>query len=516
MEHEEHAHLVELTPDDIHGKGLKKNVIGLPGSITIALASVAPAFSLAATIGFLALEVGNQAPAVMIVAFIPILLVAFAYRELNRVMPDSGTSFTWGTKAFGPWVGWMAGWGLAASGIIFVANAADVVSNYTLQLFGADNLADNKLVVIAIGVTFIVLMTWVTYRGLEGSTKMQYGLVAIQYIVLIVLAIVAIISAGNGSGVDGGQAFSWSWLNPLELSDWGSFTAAFLLALFIYWGWDTALAVNEETSNSTKTPGRAGVISTVLLLSLYLLVTVAVLMYAGLGDTNGLGNVDNAGDVFNLIAEPLLGSWGAPLLVLTVLLSTAAALQTTIMPTARGALAMGVYKAAPASFARISPKFLTPSYATVLMGLVGTIFYVGLKLISANILEDTIASIGLAIAFYYGITAYACVWWFRKEIFLSVRNFFVLGLFPLLGGIILTAAFIRSAMDMVSPDYGNTSLFGVGGVFILGVGSLLFGVVLMVIYSRIAPPFFKGNTLHKDTPILVREEVGLDEIPGVS
>ena len=47
-------------------------------------------------------------PAIILVGFIPMLLVAFGYRELNRAMPDSGTSFTWGARAFGPWIGWLA------------------------------------------------------------------------------------------------------------------------------------------------------------------------------------------------------------------------------------------------------------------------------------------------------------------------------------------------------------------------------------------------------------------------
>jgi amino acid transporter len=101
------------------GKGLKPGALGLWGNTVIGLASTAPAYSLAATLGY---EVGDQAPAMFIVAFIPMLLVALAYRDLNRAAPDCGTVFTWGTKAFGPIVGWLGDWGLAVSGIIVLAN----------------------------------------------------------------------------------------------------------------------------------------------------------------------------------------------------------------------------------------------------------------------------------------------------------------------------------------------------------------------------------------------------------
>jgi amino acid transporter len=91
------------------GKGLKAGALGLWGNVTIGLASTAPAYSLAATLGYVVLEVGDKAPGMFIVAFIPMLLVALAYRDLNRAAPDCGTTFTWGTKAFGPIVGWLAG-----------------------------------------------------------------------------------------------------------------------------------------------------------------------------------------------------------------------------------------------------------------------------------------------------------------------------------------------------------------------------------------------------------------------
>ena len=46
----------------------------------------------------------------------------------------------------------------------------------------------------------------------------------------------------------------------------------------------------------------------------------------------------------------------------------------------------------------------------------------------------------------------------------------------------------------------------IGGVFLTGIGALVVGVVLMFIYRAVNPPFFKGETLNKDTPILVPED----------
>ena len=70
----------------------------------IGVASVAPAYSLAVTLGFITAikGVGVHAPGIMIAAFVPMLLVATAYKYLNRADPDCGTTFAWATRAMGP------------------------------------------------------------------------------------------------------------------------------------------------------------------------------------------------------------------------------------------------------------------------------------------------------------------------------------------------------------------------------------------------------------------------------
>ena len=153
----------------------------------------------------------------------------------------------------------------------------------------------------------------------------------------------------------------------------------------------------------------------------------------------------------------------------------------------RGTLAMAVYKALPSRFGTVHPRYKTPGFSTLIMGVIAVAFYVGMTLISENILADTILSLGLAIAFYYAITGYACVWYFRREAFASFRNFIYKFLFPLLGALLLTGAFVKSAIDMLDPDYGYTVIFGIGGVFVVGVGSLLLGVVLNGTTREAAP-----------------------------
>lgn len=496
-----------VQPPTGRGKGLATGTLGLAGSVVIGLASTAPVYSLAATLGFVVLAVGAQAPIAIILAFVPMLLIAFAYRELNTAVPDCGTTFTWATKAFGPWVGWMGGWGVAIAGIIVLANLAQIAGIYFWLLIAPD-IADNVPIVTATGVVFIAAMVYVSYRGLEIGERLQNILLGVQYLALVLFVVFALGSVFAGTAPEGAVLPSLEWFNPFAFDSLPGFTEAILLSIFIYWGWDTCLALNEETRDPQKTPGRAAVISTLVLVVTYVAVSVAAMAYAGLGETGiGLANESNADDVFFALKDAIFGPW-AWLLVVAVMVSAISSTQTTILPTARGTLAMAAYQALPRRFGTVHPRFRTPSFSTFVMGVVAVVFYVGMTLVSENILADTILSLGLAIAFYYGITGYACVWYFRREIFSSARDFFFKGLFPLLGALMLTAAFVQSLFDMIQPDYGYTVLFGIGGVFVVGVGSLLVGVVLMIVWSFFAGsrPFFRGESLNRDSAVLVPDD----------
>jgi amino acid transporter len=492
----------EITPKA--GKGLESGALGLWGNVTIGLASTAPAYSLAATLGYVVLEVTDRAPAMFILAFIPMLLVAIAYRELNRAAPDCGTTFTWGTKAFGPWVGWMGGWGVAVSAIIVLANVAEIAAIYMLRVFGLDALAENPVIKVGLGIVFIAVMTYIAYRGIVISERIQAVLVTFQFVVLIVMAVIALAKVFGGTAGEQAVRPELVWFSPFGLET-GAVAQAVILCIFIYWGWDSCLAVTEETKDSDRTPGRAALISTVILLLTYVLVAVAIQSFAGLGDTGiGLGNEENSDDVLTIVGEPVLGVALTTVLLLTVAVSAAASTQTTILPTARGALAMAVYGAIPGRFSSIHPRYKTPGFATIVMGITSVGFYLVLSVISENALADSVASLGLAVAFYYGVTAFACVVYFRRTLFRSARHFFLRGLLPLLGGIGMTWAFVFSAINMADPENSSSAPIGpLGATFVIGVGMLALGVPLMIACAIRLRAFFRGETLNADTPILV-------------
>src|SRR3954465_12834555 len=130
--------------EERESKGLRAGAIGLVGSVVVGVASTAPAYSLAASLGFIVVggdsPAGGKAPAIILLAFIPMYFIAQAYKELNQADPDCGTTFTWSTRAFGAIAGWMGGWGIIIADVIVMANLAYIAGQYTFVFIGGFGL----------------------------------------------------------------------------------------------------------------------------------------------------------------------------------------------------------------------------------------------------------------------------------------------------------------------------------------------------------------------------------------
>jgi amino acid transporter len=139
------------------------------------------------------------------------------------------------------------------------------------------------------------------------------------------------------------------------------------------------------------------------------------------------------------------------------------------------------------------PRYRTPTVATLVMGTVSALFYVMLTAVSKNVLADSASATGLLIAFYYGLTGFACIWFFRRDLLRSPRAFLVKGILPLVGGLTLLGAFVLSIKSYWPAASSYSSFHGIGGIFLIGAGSLVVGVVLMVVTARFMPRYFKDG-----------------------
>ena len=505
--------------EESRDKGLKTGALGLVSSVVIGVASTAPAYSLAATLFFVVAAVGLKSPLVALLAFVPMLLCSIGFSELNKADPDCGTTFIWSTRAFGPKTGWAGGWAVVAADVLVMASLAQVAGQYAFFLFQGPNSAigvdASSPWVLLVGVLWIGAMTYICYRGIEVSANFQKALLSIEIVMLMVLSVTALVRVFGSHPPHGSLHPSLSWLSPSHLP-LSAFVSGIILMLFIYWGWDTALSVNEETADKSRTPGRAGIISTILLLVTYLIVITAVQAFAGIGSKGvGLTNPAHQFDVLSVTGGAIFGTSGlgmvlSRLLILMVLSSAAASTQTTILPTARTTLSMAAYGALPASFAKIHPRYLTPTVSTIVMGVISIALYIPLNFISGgNPIADAVTAIGLYIAFYYGLTAFSCAWYYRHTLTSSARNLWMRGILPVLGGLIMYAAGIYSLQSdwVASNSYTTWTVPGlhweIGGSFIIAALSALAGVIGFVFMRVTAPAFFRKQALTRASSALI-------------
>lgn len=468
---------------DVQKSSLKADSIGFVDALVIGLAATSPAYSLAAVIGAITAAVGVYAPGALLASFVPMALIAGAFLFLNRVDQDCGTTFSWVTRAMGPWFGWLGGWAITMTGVLVIGSLADVGVSFTLMTFGLDDAATNAWIRMPLAIALILLLTWICVLGTDISARLQNVLILAQVGSLLVFAGVAIGRAVTDNSPLNPIDPSLSWLNPFGAGGTG-LTTALLLGVFAYWGWESAVNLNEETTDSASTPGRAAVWSTVILLVTYISVAAAVVAFAG---TEWL--TDHAEDeefLFADIADLVMGDWGWVVLI-AVATSAIASTQTTIIPASRTGLSMARRHALPAHFAQINPRHHTPGVSTWWVAGIAIVWYVLIYQVSENALFDSLTALSLLIAFYYALTGIACAIYHRRHLLESVKNFLFIGLGPVVGAVLLIWLLVLSVRDMSDPEnsYSGASWFGFGPPLVIGVGIFVAGIVLMLVWRTI-------------------------------
>jgi amino acid transporter len=506
MTHEGH-HL--LHPDEgaeRGAKGLKKDAIGFLDGLTVGVASTAPAYSLAAVLAIVVLEVGVQAPAVMLASFVPMFLIASSFYYMNRAVPDCGTTFAWVTRALGPGTGWLAGWAVATTGIIVIGSLAQVGAYYTFDLFGFETLRDSIAANVILTLVIIAVMTTLCVLGTELSAAVQRVLILLQVGALLMFAIVVLVEGGPLTP-------ELSWFSPFAVDSLSALVLGLLTGVFIYWGWESAVNLNEETEGSAKAPGVAAVASTVVLLVTYVLTTTAVVGYAGL---DRIADFEDDPGIFGALAGDALASPLDKLVVLAIITSAIASTQTTILPASRTTLSMARQDAFPAAFGRVHERFLTPHVSTIAIGVIAAVWFGVLFPLSENFVYDSLTALALMIAFYYALTGFACAIYYRRELTKSVKNFLFVGVGPVVGSGILTYLFFKAIDEysQVDQSYTGSDVFGVAVPVVLGVGLLLLGLVLMLVW-RVSGHrrFFAQRTEIVDPEVAAGRKLGVAAVP---
>lgn len=259
--------------DDPPRGGLRQ-VLGPVDGAVIAMSNTAPTLSIGIGMGAIAAIVGGAIPAVVLLAFLPILGIASAYAQLNRVERNLGTGFVWVRRTLGPWLGFQSGWVTVVGTTIYLAYGSQVCGAMVLAFANEAHLHSvlglsldpgSVALTTVLGILVLAVVTWTAILGADLSARIQKPMIIFEYLVLIGFCGYAMIVGTHPVSVD--------WFNPGSLPSLKVLATGLVVSVYIFWGWDSAFSVTEET-RQPRDAARAGYGSLWLMLGMFLLAAI--------------------------------------------------------------------------------------------------------------------------------------------------------------------------------------------------------------------------------------------------
>jgi len=451
---------------------LEPDAISVAQDTLIGMASTGPSVSIGLTLAALAAAAAYAGGVVLILTAIPMLIIANAYRRLNLWNANCGASFEWVGRAINPYLGFVTGWLMVAGTLIGTLSPIVVIGPSVLAVFGATTTSTWPNVGIATGVALIMLAIAVV--GIRITARTQVAIGVVEYAILVTFAIWGLVWVlGHHAGT---YPITRQWFSLHGIGGKGSLAAGFLLAVFMYTGWDGTIYVNEEVKHRRRNPGKAAMLAVGIVAVIFTLSQVGL---QGVVSPAKLQSNAPAGLVY--VGQVLGGSAGGKALALALALSVIAATGTGIVLTARILYGMASHRVLPALFANVSPRFSTPVGATLIAGLV-LIALAWMYLLTTsvqNAFSDVINVTGLLYASFYILTALAAIVYYRRRVFTRLWDAVFLGILPLGAIAFLVWVVVKSLQSAAQAQIW--SLVGVVGV----------GLVLMLCARFILrSPFF--------------------------
>jgi amino acid transporter len=455
--------------------GLRHGVLGLFDSVIMGVAGSAPGYSIAGTTTVLFVTVLYGGAAALLYCGIFMFGIVFAFSYLSRDDSHAGAAYSWVRRALHPVLGYLSGWALIVSALLFMVIATFPAGGSVISIF--TSATPGKTLTTLIGAVFFMLMVGAVAAGVTVTVKVQIIMPTIEVALLVIFAALALFHAHHVT------SFSWHWFSPSVFHDKGSgtFAAGALTAAFFYWGWDVTANLNEETKAPPTTSGLGGVIGVVIVFLLFEVFTVAtnlVLTPAQLTDPN------NSSNILAVLGQAVWRGWGGKLLILSVLLSTVATLETTLIQVTRTLFTMGRDHTLPKGLGRIDKVRKTPVVATATVAVLSLLMFIGSSYVGSvyTILSDGVTAIGLQICIYYGLAGLSVVILYRRQLFKSVGNFIFMGLWPFVGAVF---------MGYVLENQVNYLRTSNPKALWIGLGAMALGLIPLIYYWSRGNPYFK-------------------------
>jgi amino acid transporter len=455
------APVAETTPPP--GARLEPDAIGAAQDTIIGMASSAPAATVGLSLAALAVATAYGSGPILILTAIPMLIIANAYRRLNLWKANTGASFEWVGRAINPYLGFLTGWLMIAAYIIGTVAEVLLLGPSVLAVFGSTSA--NTAAFVAIGCVTGLIMLVIAVIGIKITARVQVSMALVEYLILIGLAIAGLVWVlGHHPG---SVPITKGWFSLSGVGGKGDAVAGFLVAVFVYGGWDGTLYVNEEVKHRRVNPGRAAILAVALLTVIY---TLSQVGFQGVLSPAKLNEADASGTALVAVAQVLGGGFWAKAMALSIALSVIATTGTGIVLGARIVYGMASYRVLPEFLGTVSRRYATPVASSIVVGLLivilSAVYYIGTSV--QNAFVDVIDVTGLLFSIFYILTALAAMVYYRRRIVSGAFDFVTVGLLPLGAAGFLGWIFVKSLGE--APWSQRWSLIGI----------VIAGLVLMV------------------------------------
>jgi amino acid transporter len=456
---------------------LEPDAIGVAQDTVIGMANAAPAASAGLTLAALAAATAYAGGPALVLVALPMIVIANCYRRLNMWNANCGAAFEWVGRVINPYLGFMVGWIMIMGTILATVGTTVELGPSVLAVFGSASSSSTSAS-LAIGTAVILGMLVIAVVGIRITARTQVGMAIAEYAILVGFAIaglIAVISHRHGT-----FPISRGWFSLSGIGGHGNLAAGFLVAVFVYVGWEGTVYVNEEVTHRRTNPGRAAMVATALLAVIYVLTQVGLQ-----GVVSPARLRAHATDALVYSAQALGGSGWAKVMALALALSVIATTGTVIVLTARIVYGMASHRVLPPVLGNVSRRFATPVVATLAIGLtlLGLTWAYVLATSLANAFSDVIAVSTLLYTIFYVFTAVTAVVYYWRRIFSTALDAVILGVLPLAAAGFLGWVIVKTLL--AAPSAQVWSLVG-----IIGLGVILIPVVRFVLrpqYFHVRP-----------------------------
>ncbi len=446
---------------------LEPDAIGVAQDTVIGMASSAPAATVGLSLAGLAVATAYGSGLILLVTAVPMLVIANAYRRLNLWNANCGASFEWVGRAINPYLGFITGWLMIAAYILGTVAEVLLLGPSVVAVFNPASTSTSTVANVGIGVGVGVVMLVIAIIGIRITARAQVGMALVEYLILMGMAIAGMIWVLGHHPGHSFVPFTSGWASFSGIGR-GSPVNGFLIAVFIYGGWDGTLYVNEEVKRRRVNPGRAAMIAVVLLAIMY---TFAQVGFQGVVSKRTLANSPSP---LITIAQVLGGAHGgtwAKIMALSIALSVIATTGTGIVLGARLVYGMASYRALPRFFSNVSSRFATPVAASAFTGLliigISVIYFLATSV--HNAFGDVINVTSFIFSVFYILTVLASMVYYRRRVVSSAWNLLVLGVLPL------------GAAGFLGWVLVDSLLRAPGGQLWSLLGIVVVGLVLMIV-----------------------------------